>query len=738
MEDGRAVRGRLRISPKNYQQCFVKSPAGLSPNDVAVEGMESRNRALEGDTVVVELLPPDQWQILERDAERAGVALPKARAEGLDSLPPIYIRPTGRVVSVSPRTAPLLVVGSCTLPSPYGDAGVLFVPRDTRVPRVLLPHSADLADIEPQELILVRVESWPCHSNLARGAIERRLGHAGHIEGETKGILLANGVDTSEFPPEALEGLPATGGAHFDIPASEVAKRRDFRRTRIFSIDPPTARDLDDALSCTPLDDGTFEVGVHIADVTYFMRQDTPLDEIAARRATTTYLVQEVHPMLPRVLCENLCSLNPSVDRLAFSVVWRLDAEAHIVGEPWFGRSVIRSCAKLAYGHAQSVIDGEVDAATGANWPEDWPEVTGDHTRSSVCGDIMQLHTLAQHLRTRRFSGGALRLNKPKFGFLYGDDGMPCETIQYTQRPANQLVEEFMLLANMAVARRIYSTYPDGGAMLRLHPAPLAKKLDELIEALEPAGVHLRGESSGHLQRSIQEYATRAPPEHVAALQVMLTAPMQVAAYVSAGAAALTDDTVADGHGGGGGAAALGADGDYSHFALNVPLYTHFTSPIRRFADVVVHRQLQAALNGAPSPYHARAVAEQALVCNARKAAAKEAQEASAHLYLWVLIGQRGGLREDATVVKVQDRSFDFVCTRLGIEDRCNLEREAALTGFRHDAAAGAVQLNYANGAPSQTVHLFSHVTVELRAEVGPQNRLAIRARLCPPDVASG
>lgn len=217
----------------------------------------------------------------------------------------------------------------------------------------------------------------------------RLVGEAGAIHAETRALLGQHGVDHGDFPRSVLQGLQAflpkdteggvdvgthVRGSRWNIPDEEIAKRRDLRKERIFSIDPTGARDLDDALSVTPLADGTMEIGVHIADVTYFIRPNSDLDREARRRATTVYLVQQAIPMLPPLLCEELCSLNPEVDRLAYSCIWRMNVDGTLVDEPaWFGRTVIRSCCKLDYQTAQHMIDGSIfpESASSAP-PELW------------------------------------------------------------------------------------------------------------------------------------------------------------------------------------------------------------------------------------------------------------------------------------------------------------------------------------------------------------------------------
>jgi VacB/RNase II family 3'-5' exoribonuclease len=207
----------------------------------------------------------------------------------------------------------------------------------------------------------------------------------------------------------------------------------------VFSIDPLTAKDLDDAVSIKALPDGTFELGVHIADVSYFVKPNTNLDSEALHRATTVYLVQKAIPMLPRLLCEELCSLNPGVDRFSFSVVWTIDADANFIGDPWFGKSIIRSCGKLAYEHAQALIDGKT-------W-DDLPPVTLSNNVSidDIKNDTLFLFKISKILRKRRFDNGALAIQSIKLWFALDDVGNPIDTGVYRLKESNRLIEEVML-----------------------------------------------------------------------------------------------------------------------------------------------------------------------------------------------------------------------------------------------------------------------------------------------------
>jgi len=431
-------------------------------------------------------------------------------------------------------------------------------------------------------------------------------------------------------------------------------------------------------LSWRDLGDGTYEVGVHIADVTYFMKPGTLLDDIAARRATTTYLIQRCYPMLPRMLCENLCSLAENEDRLAFSVIWRLDKDNNVL-EEWFGRTVIRSCCKMAYGNAQSIInDPELDWVSS-----EMPAVHGGHSTADVKKTVLGLQGIAARLRKARFSAGALRLDKVKVGFkLDRGTGMPDGVFDYHMQDSNRLVEEFMLMANMAVAKKIHTMYPHH-AMLRNHPTPKEVPLEKLCQELAFAGIKIETSSAGSLQKSLEHVGATTNKKTLLALQLMVTMPMQNANYICA------DDCE--------------SEDAYRHYALNVPFYTHFTSPIRRMADVVVHRLLASGLEGKKEPpCDSREVSMQAAICNERKKAAKDAQEASDMLFKCVYILEKGPFDEDGIVYKVQDRSFEVMVLRLGVEVRVLLDKLQDIDSYDFDKSNQSLKLRWRPSALKQ------------------------------------
>uniref|UniRef100_A0A8C6G9I1 RNB domain-containing protein n=1 Tax=Mus spicilegus TaxID=10103 RepID=A0A8C6G9I1_MUSSI len=485
------------------------------------------------------------------------------------------------------------------------------------------------------------------------------------------------------------------------------------RKDCIFTIDPSTARDLDDALACRRLTDGTFEVGVHIADVSYFVPEGSSLDKVAAERATSVYLVQKVVPMLPRLLCEELCSLNPMTDKLTFSVIWKLTPEGKIL-EEWFGRTIIRSCTKLSYDHAQSMIENPTEKIP----EEELPPISPEHSIEEVHQAVLNLHSIAKQLRRQRFVDGALRLDQLKLAFtLDHETGLPQGCHIYEYRDSNKLVEEFMLLANMAVAHKIFRTFPEQ-ALLRRHPPPQTKMLSDLVEFCDQMGLPMDVSSAGALNKSLTK--TFGDDKYSLARKEVLTnmysRPMQMALYFCSGM--LQDQE------------------QFRHYALNVPLYTHFTSPIRRFADVIVHRLLAAALGYSEQPdVEPDTLQKQADHCNDRRMASKRVQELSIGLFFAVLVKESGPLESEAMVMGVLNQAFDVLVLRFGVQKRiyCNA---LALRSYSFQKVGKKPELTLVwepddleEEPTQQVITIFSLVDVVLQAEATALKYSAILKR---------
>eukprot|EP00118_Oscarella_pearsei_P013267 m.104452 g.104452 ORF g.104452 m.104452 type:complete len:776 (+) comp37204_c0_seq7:86-2413(+) len=676
LKRGQLLKGVLRINPKNYKDAFMPDPAGGL--DIYMAGVWMRNRALNGDVVIVDLLHRSQWKTREIDDEN------KKR----------IVQKTGKVVFILEKKHSRAAIGFIKSYD-KSDQTAIFSPMDHRLPRIVLP----LSDCPPdylknprhfeKTLFVARITDWLPDCPFANGRLARSLGEAGEIEPETEGFLIENGVDFSNFSEEVLDCLPKS--LPWKIPKEELANRRDLRKECLFTIDPSTARDLDDALHCRELSDGNYEIGVHIADVSYFVRPETALNDIAFSRATSVYLVQKVIPMLPRMLCEELCSLNPNQDRLAVSVIWTVNLMGEILKE-WKGRTVIRSCVKMAYGDAQEIIDNP----TKVRQENDFPSVSG-HSMSAVAQAVLNLNKIAVHLRKARFGQGSLRLDQPKLTFsLNSETGMPNGCNAFHQKDSNRLVEEFMLLANTCVAKHIHKSNA-AKALLRCHPHPDVKLLDDVAKLCSCHGIGLDVKTSLSLQASLQDHVEKIPGERLL-LMSLLSRPMKLACYFCAGC---VEDEV-----------------KCRHYALSIPLYTHFTSPIRRYPDVMVHRLLTASLGIDDTVKESSERMDWiASHCNDMRNAAKRVQEMSSELFFGVFIKECGPINEKGMVSSVLDKAFDVLVLRFGITVRVYCE-QLPLERWEHSKMEQKGVLNLVWKDVGQREQLSQSLTVFTPVEV--------------------
>lgn len=369
LKKGELYKGVIRINKRNRSEAYVTCDDLES--DIFIYGQIARNRAFEGDTVIVELVDLDTIWNKKKEAMKEKQQSPPEGDE--DKNKPKF---AGKVVAIptpNPITtcSGLLAISrngfnqsvqqgnesalndtevnemdySATADTNNKDVRLVwFKPTDLRKPIVAVQLKNAPSDILVNEdkyrnlLMVVNITRWPIDSLNPFGKVVRELGHIGNIPAETQAVLEDNGIIEKPFSKKALKNLPETP---WSISQSEIDKRRDLRETRIFTIDPATAKDLDDAVHVIKLGENQFEVGVHIADVSHFVQQHTALDHEAFDRGTSTYLCDRVIPMLPSLLCEQLCSLNPDVERLAFSVIWKMDGEGNIK-DTWFGKSIIK------------------------------------------------------------------------------------------------------------------------------------------------------------------------------------------------------------------------------------------------------------------------------------------------------------------------------------------------------------------------------------------------------------
>jgi len=426
-----------------------------------------------------------------------------------------------------------------------------LVPDDKRVYKDILIDKKQLAGAKAGDKVLVKITKWDDPKKDPLGEVVEVIGPPGAHDTEMRAIVLDRGFRT-DFPA-AVERearmIKERGTADF---SAEIKKRLDYRAVPTFTIDPADAKDFDDALSLREAGAGRWEVGVHIADVSHYVRPETKLDAEARKRATSIYLVDRTIPMLPEILSNDLCSLNPDEDKLTFSAIFKLNLAGEIL-DTRFAKTVIRSHRRFTYEAGQAVLDKK----------------TGP-----LAAELTVLNRLAEQLRKKKIAGGAITFENEEIKFELDAAGRPQRVFKKIRTAIHLLVEDFMLLANRAVAEYVSKLIGnrDQQFIYRIHDLPDQDKLKQLADFLRPLGYHLPfkkgGVASGDLNRFLESVAGR--PEET----------MIRTAVMRAMAKAVYDMK------------------NIGHYGLAFPHYTHFTSPIRRYPDVMVHRLLEIYLAG--------------------------------------------------------------------------------------------------------------------------------------------
>lgn len=449
--------------------------------------------------------------------------------------------------------------------------------------RILIPIQC-LNGAAQGEKAYVKLTSWSDAAKEPLGEVKQPLGMPGVHNVEMAAIVLEKGFQTS-FDPDvemAAEHIPLA------IPPSEYAGRRDMRETLTFTIDPADAKDFDDALSWKELPGGKLEIGVHIADVSHYVTPGSRIDKEACERGTSIYLVDRTIPMLPERLSNGICSLVPNEDRLTFSAIFTMRPDGKIIDE-WFGKTVIHSARRFSYEEAQEVLD----------------KGRGDHLKA-----LRSLNDIAKRMRTERIKAGAIAFEAEEVKFVLDANGKPVSVYKKQFQDTNKLIEEFMLLANKRVAHLIATKDKRAETVFvyRVHSAPDEERMRDLRDFLNGIGYHLPASKTG-------EVTSRDINAMLAAVEGRAEASMiQMATIRSMAKAVYTTKNI-------------------GHYGLGFEYYTHFTSPIRRYPDLMVHRLLQSYLSGRPVSKKALEEHEHlARYCSRMEVAATEAERDSIRL----------------------------------------------------------------------------------------------------------
>jgi len=430
----------------------------------------------------------------------------------------------------------------------------IFVPNDK------------MHDAKDGLLVKVRILQWKDKDDSPKGEITEVLGVPGEHETEMHAILAGYGLP-EQFPPEVEE---FANGIDTKIHPSEIKKRRDLRDTLTFTIDPADAKDFDDALSFKKMDNGNFEIGIHIADVAHYLQPGTILDDEAYNRATSIYLVDRVVPMLPEILSNGACSLRPHEEKYTFSALFELNPKGEVKSE-WFGRTVTYSDARFAYEEAQYLIDSE-DKHIPA-------EVSLTKKAYDVQPEILEavttLNTLAKTMRKKRMQEGAISFDKVEVKFHLDEDNNPQGVYVKTSQDANKLIEEFMLLANRKVSEFIGKRKPPKTFVYRCHDEPKDDRLEALNTVISKFGYNINIHNKKNIASALNSLLEDVQGKKEQNLVDTLTIRTMSKAYYSTQ--------------------------NIGHYGLAFDFYSHFTSPIRRYPDVMAHRLLQRYLDNEQS-----------------------------------------------------------------------------------------------------------------------------------------
>jgi ribonuclease R len=419
---------------------------------------------------------------------------------------------------------------------------------------------------EDGDKVLVKLTDWPENASSPYGKVTEVLGKPGEHSTEIHSILAEYGLP-HEFP---LEVEAYVNKLDTSITEEEIAKRRDMRKDLTFTIDPKDAKDFDDALSFKVLENGLYEIGIHIADVSHYVKPDTVLDDEAYERATSIYLVDRVVPMLPEILSNGACSLRPREEKYTFSAVFKMNDNCEIK-DHWFGRTVTYSDARFAYEEAQAIIETKSSVI-----PQE-VSLNGEtyNTDQSITEAILKLDELAKKMRTKRMRTGAISFDKVEVKFNLDEQANPVGVFFKTSKDANKLIEEFMLLANKKVAEFIGKQNPKKTFVYRVHDEPDDSKLTQLQTVVGRFGHKLNFKDRKSVASSLNKLLTDVVGKKEQNLvDTLAIRTMSKAEYTTQ---------------------------NIGHYGLAFQYYSHFTSPIRRYPDVMAHRLLQHYLEGGKS-----------------------------------------------------------------------------------------------------------------------------------------
>ncbi|EWC48912.1 hypothetical protein DRE_00217 [Drechslerella stenobrocha 248] len=756
LSNGQLVSGIMRVNKKNRSDAYVATQDGLLDADIFICGSKDRNRALEGDLVAVELLDVDEvWsqkkekedkkkrkdisdtrtggdrpsnsnsqgdsqdnsgegglrrrgslrqrptQKKNDDVEVEGQSLLLVEEEEIsDEHKPLY---AGHIVAVIERVAGQMFSGTLGLLRPSSQATkekqeaerqaagrpaaperkeekpkiVWFKPTDKRVPLIAIPTEQAPKDfVENHQsyanrIFVACIKRWPITSLHPFGTLVEQLGEMGDVKIETDALLRDNNFGPDEFNDAVLKNV---GFDDWTVEAdASAAKRRDFRDVRTFTIDPSGSEDLEDAIHIRNDREGVLEIGIHITDVAHFVKHNSLVDREAKKRGIGVSLINRNVSMLPPKLAEGLCSLAPGAERFTVSVIIKVNTETAQVleDETWIGKSIIKSVGKLSYKDVDSIVHGV--------------DVSG--LDAGLIEDVKLLQRITYKFRQDRFQAGDIPVPALRLFFQLDDENVPVEDNLFNTTPSHEIIEELMIKANTYVAAKLLEAFPEK-AILRRHATPMKRRLDTFAERMNAIGYDIDVSSSAALQKSL----FKVEDEDIRkGMETLLIKTMHRAKYY----------------------VPAKVPQEYrSHFTLNIPIFTHFNSPIRRYADIMIHRQLDAILNAPEGvtpevPEDVDTLSKAVEQCNVKKDSAKNAQEQSVHLELCRVVDRRrqdagGELICEGIVICVYESAFDVLIPEYGFEKRVHCD-QLPLKKAEFDKKKRVLELYWEKGVTSSS-----------------------------------
>ncbi|XP_013780030.1 DIS3-like exonuclease 1 [Limulus polyphemus] len=721
LKSGRYFQGQLRVNKNNSGKEAFVSVYWLSSRecgDILIEGMKNRNRAIHSDEVVIDLMPKSEWksrnQILTNNTKEESV-------NGEENKKSTKIMPVGRVVGVLQRrwrnyVACLPDEEDYNIANRKLGGRILVIPYDCRIPKIRI--TTKQAVNFQNKRIVVRIDSWERDSQYPNGHFVRILGEIGDLETEIAAILVEHEISVSSFSKGLLEELPTTtDNSPWKIEESEISKRKDLRKSHlVFSIDPVGCEDVDDTLSVKELPDGGVELGVHIADVTHFVKPLSLTDIEARSRGVTVYLADRRYDMLPPLLSGDLCSLLGQTDRYTVSVMWEFDPHFEL-RKVWFGRTIICSAYKMFYEAAQDILNGKSLEEMQSTIPElkKFSNTVMVEKFEELKEALIKLTAIGRILKKRRLQSGALELDSLEVQFEFDSSYThQVETVKSKEHlEVHETVAECMIFANFWVGKKISEVFPHQ-ALLRHHPPPRSEDLEELKLCAAVKGFQILTNSNRSLAVSLDEAVDPKDPIVNKVLRMLATRAMSQARYFSTGSYSLED---------------------FYHYGLGLNRYTHFTSPIRRYADILVHRLLLSAIEEHYNSNKLLSNTDLQELCehiNERNRAAQKAQKISVELFQ-VLYFQKNAL--DDTLCIAEGVIYSF-CTngilvyipKFGVKGPLHLYKKdgqvAVVTNKGVEWMAGhlersqkAVTVVSPTFTYRQTYQLFDHLTVRIEVQ---------------------